>query len=401
MPLQEDAADGVLPGTPYCSMLTFKPAAGDAFTSAAIFSYVETCVDSKKVRAPSPIDLVACPTTMVVGEYMPFQDAGEGKLLWTGRYGVEVTLLATAVLVVELQLGPSTRWLVESDTLNAFVDTRKNITTGPAIQPQLYTLGHTTSVRDKVKKKSRLFCGVDIALNNMMGHITNHFLDGNSLQERAHAGEHPMCGFRGATAGKCSTQLVGKKMSSSRPYFYAFRCGSVVKRHANVPRKCPVALCDATHFTLGVAQHLKCANPNTDVVVPDWKVERATIRKGKKVPKGMSKPMVQVQVESVEVLGGASEVTTTYDGGGDLYGRRRATRSDSDGSPPATDNIDADGDGSVEKEDNESSSDSESSSSADTSSSSSTSCTSSSTPDGMPVVGTGRTKKYTKTSTRI
>ena len=38
---------------------------------------------------------------------------------------------------------------------------------------------------------------------------------------------------------------------------------------------------------------------------------------------------------------------------------------------------------------------------ADTSSSSSTSCTSSSTPDGMPVVGTGRTKKYTKTSTRI
>ena len=401
MPLQEDAADGVLPGTPYCSLLTFKPAGGDAVTSAAIFSYVETRVDTKKVRAPSPVDLVACPTAMVVGEYMPFQDAGDGKLLWTGRYGAEVTVPATAVLFVELQLGPSTRWLVESDTLNAFVDTSKNITTCPALQAEPYPLVHTTSVRDKVKTKPCLFCGVDIALNNMMGHVTNHFLDGDSLQERAHAGEHPMCGFCGATAGKCSTQLMGKKMSSSCPYFYAFRYGSAVKRHANVPRKCPVALCDATHFTLGMAQHLKCAHPNTDVVVPDWKVERATVRKAKKVPKGMSKPMVQVQVESVEVAGAASEVTTTSDGGGDLYGQRRATSSDSDWCPPATDNIDAGSDGSVEKEDNESSSDSEPGSSTDTSSSSSTSCTSSSTPDGMPVVGTGRTKKYTKTSTRI
>ena len=170
--LREDVADGVLPGTPYCTLLTFRRQAGKAVTSAAIFGYVETRVDGKKVRAPSAIDLVACSAATVVGEYMPFQDAGEGKLLWTGRYGTEVTVPANAISFVELQLGPNTRWLVETGTLNAFVDTSLNITTCPALQAEPYPSVNTTSVRNRMKTNPCLFCGVDIAVNNMCPHCS-------------------------------------------------------------------------------------------------------------------------------------------------------------------------------------------------------------------------------------
>ena len=329
---------------------------------------------------------------------MPFQDAGEGKLLWTGRYGAEVTVPANAISFVELQLGPNTRWLVETGTLNAFVDTSLNITTCPALQAEPYPSVNTTSVRNRMKTNPCLFCGVDIAVNNMLGHVTNHFLDGDNLKDNAHAGQHPMCGFCGATNGKCSTQLVGKKITSNCPYFHPFRYGSAVKRHANVPRKCPVALCDATPFTLGMPQHLSCVHPDTDVLLPDWQVERSTTHKAKKVPKGLPKPMVQVQADAGQVPGAVSDVTGTSDGGGDMYGHGRATRSDSDWCPPVADNTAEDSDVSVQEEEEQESSESGSDSDAsDDSSSSSTSSDSSSTSVGMPVVGTGRTKKYSKT----
>ena len=51
-----------------------------------------------------------------------------------------------------------------------------------------------------------------------------------------------------------------------------------------MPCKCPVALCEATSFTLGMASHLICADPNLDVVLLDWKVERTTPQKAHQSP---------------------------------------------------------------------------------------------------------------------
>ena len=244
VPLQEDAAHGVLPGTPCCSLLTFQPQVGSSITSAAIFSYVETRVNGK-----SATNMLGCTTAMVVGEYMPFQNAGEGKRIWIGRYGTEVLVPTTAITFVEVQFGPNTRWLVESGTWNAFVDSSQNITTCPALHAKAYPLVHTTSACDSMKTKPCLFRGADMVLNNMMGHVTNQFLDGDSLQDKADARQHPVYGFFGATAGKCNKQLVGMKMTSNCPYFYAFRYAPALKRRGNVPRKCLVALCVSTPFT--------------------------------------------------------------------------------------------------------------------------------------------------------
>ena len=73
-------------------------------------------------------------------------------------------------------------------------------------------------------------------------------------------------------------------MTPNCPYFYAFRFGSALKRQGNVPCKCPVALCDATSFTLGMASCLLCVDPDTDVVLLDWKVDRTTPRKAHQSP---------------------------------------------------------------------------------------------------------------------
>ena len=57
-----------------------------------------------------------------------------------------------------------------------------------------------------------LFYGESIPLKLMMGHITNHVLDGNKVWDSKHSGDHPVCGVCGATNGICAVQLKGKKV---------------------------------------------------------------------------------------------------------------------------------------------------------------------------------------------
>ena len=238
-----EAEDGVLPSTPFCTLLTYIGKAKTPVTSAAILGYVKCQVENCNIVAPDAKTLVQCTHTTVIGQFMSFIRFDAQKLVWYGRFGPQISVPACSILFAELDLAADGRWIVEKGTLDVFLTNNKDIKMCPALQVDAYPGVQTCALLARDTKNDCLFCGESIPLNLMSGHVTNHVLDGDKVCDSKHSGDHAVCGFCGATNGICTVHLKGKKVSSTCPYAYAFKYASAVKKGVNVPKQCQVPLC--------------------------------------------------------------------------------------------------------------------------------------------------------------
>ena len=232
------------------------------------------------------------------------------------------SVLAASILFADLDLATDGRSIVEKGTLDVFVTNSKDIKTCLAMQVDLYPGVKICVLRARDTHGDCLFCGESIPPKLMMGHVTNHMLDGNKVCDSKHSGDHPVCGFCGATNRICTVQLKGRKVSSTCPYAYA----SAVKRGANVPRQCPMHV---HNYTL----HL--GNTTTHFHGTSW----ANVS----VPEVRPAPSICVHVPK-------SGVTTSSDQGGDIFGQKKATGSLSDWHPHHEEQVAANSESNGEQE---------------------------------------------------
>ena len=85
--------------------------------------------------------------------------------------------------------------------------------------------------------------------------------------------------FVDATTGRCTTSIVGKKITSTCPCVVPLKLAMAMRKQENMPRECPIPGCSATPWVLNIKTHLARCHPTVPpntvdltewVVVSDW-----------------------------------------------------------------------------------------------------------------------------------
>ena len=141
----------------------------------------------------------------------------------------------------DAQIDANGCWVIPVGTLSAFVKTAQ-VPNCPQLHVPPYASVAYTSVRPAEANKSRLFCGVAIALASKRNHVAVHLQKGEVVADPRMRGEAKPCGFRAS--------IVRKKINSRCLCVVTLKHTSAMRKQENMPREYPIPRCYATPWIL-------------------------------------------------------------------------------------------------------------------------------------------------------
>ena len=117
--LTDEAKHGVLPSTPFGTLLTYTAKGKIRITSAAILSYVKCQLENRDAVVPDAKTLVQCTY------FTSFIEFDAHKLISSGRFGRQISVPVCGILFAELDLATDGGWILEKGTLDVFLTTTR------------------------------------------------------------------------------------------------------------------------------------------------------------------------------------------------------------------------------------------------------------------------------------
>ena len=238
----------------------------------------------------------------------------------------------------------------------------------------------------------------------MLDDVAGHTEKGGTLVDPKRVGDADACVHCGATNGSSRTIVVKGKVVSDWPYKWHIKFKKALRAQHNVPRPCPLEMCNGTPCVLDVRRSLLLRHEATDVAgvdLSDWVVnaqKNGRKRKQKRTFTRAFAPVVTTVLPDEKAEPTATTRTTTARtaGGGD----KNSGRAQQHGKADLDWNVGEEVTSELSSSESGSTSLSSTSSSSTSSSPSSANSYNSSSDNAVVLTSTGSKKKFTKAPAR-